>query len=333
MKVTFSLTWEPRSLIIAGTIWAGMIALWWAAMPSDLRGKAWHRVLPVLPLAVIGLALILPPSGLRDSLTLYVPAAAGILPVLLVAWAWGTARRNHGVMDICYPAIPVAVAAVILVAGQRPPDETTLVLLALLAIWSVRLIVQTWGHNIHAERQPYAHWRSRFGRRWTWWSLFQVHLLQGVVVWLWCVPLVFALTSPEPIPAMLAAAGAGVWLAGFLLQWTADRQLARFKADPGHRGRLLDTGVWGWVRHPNYLGETIMWSAWFVFALAHPWGALTVFAPLFTGWFMGYASAAPFKEMHMARTRGEAWAAYCARTPRFLPWPRPLQKNRDQEFT
>jgi protein-S-isoprenylcysteine O-methyltransferase Ste14 len=38
---------------------------------------------------------------------------------------------------------------------------------------------------------------------------------------------------------------------------------------------------------------------------------------------MGYASAAPFKEQHMARTRPEAWAAYCARTPRFLPWPRP----------
>ena len=38
---------------------------------------------------------------------------------------------------------------------------------------------------------------------------------------------------------------------------------------------------------------------------------------------MGYASAAPFKEHHMARTRPKAWAAYCASTPRFLPWPRP----------
>ncbi len=318
---------------MAATIWAGVTALWWGLMPPDLRGKAWHRVLPLLPLAVIGLALVLPASVLRDSLTLYVLSAAGLLPVLLVAWVWGTASRNHGVMDICYPAIPVAVAAVILAVDPRPMDGATGLLLVLLAVWSGRLIVQTWGHNIGAERQPYAHWRSRFGRRWAWWSLFQIHLLQGVVVWLWCAPLVFALTAPAPIPWPLAGAGMLVWLAGFLLQWTADRQLARFKADLGNRGRLLDTGVWSWVRHPNYLGETIMWAAWFVFALAHPWGALTVLAPLFTGWFMGYASAAPFKEMHMARTRGEAWAAYCARTPRFLPWPRPIPSKRDQEFT
>lgn len=320
-------------MIIAGTIWAGLTAMWWRVMPSETRGKLWHRVLPLLPLAVIGSALVLPDPVLRHSLSLHVLSSIGALSVLAVAWGWGTATRNHGVMDICYPAIPVAVAGVIVAADPRPLSGPVLLLLALLTIGSVRLIVQTWGHNIGAERQPYAHWRSRFGQRWTWWSLFQIHLLQGVVVWLWCAPLAFALTSPEPPSWPLAAAGAGVWLAGFLLQWTADRQLARFKADPANRGRLLDTGVWSWVRHPNYLGETIMWSAWFVFALAHPWGALTVFAPLFTGWFMGYASAAPFKEMHMARTRGEDWLAYCARTPRFLPWPRPVLASRDQEFT
>ena len=112
-------------------------------------------------------------------------------------------------------------------------------------------------------------------------------------------------------------------MAGFTLQTAADQQLAAFKRNGANRGKLLDTGVWSLVRHPNYLGEALMWWGVCAFALAHPLGALTVFAPLYVTWFMGYASAAPYKERHMARTRPEAWAAYCRRTPRFLPWVRP----------
>lgn len=99
--------------------------------------------------------------------------------------------------------------------------------------------------------------------------------------------------------------------------------MAAFKRNPDNRGKLLESGVWGFVRHPNYLGEAIMWWGMFIFALAHPWGALTVISPIFASWFLGYGSAAPFKEQHMARTRGEAWEQYCQRTPRFFPWPRP----------
>lgn len=305
--------------MIWGVLWSGVVVVWLMAMPSETRGRSWHYLLSMAPLVAVAMGLLLPASILRDSLALWMVSGLGVLAVVLIAWAWGGAIRNHGVMDICYPAAPVVAAGVMLWVGQKPLDGGMGLMLGLLAVWSIRLIVQTWGHNIRSERQPYAHWRKRFGRAWPLWSLFQIHLLQGVTVWLWCAPLAFALTAPGPIPWPLAWLGTVVWGAGFMLQWMADRQLAAFKANPENRGRLLDSGVWAWVRHPNYLGETIMWCAWLVFALAHPYGALTLFAPFFTGWFMGYASAAPFKEMHMARTRGEAWAAYCARTPRFLP--------------
>lgn len=312
-----------ETLIAAAVAWALTAALWLGLMPRETRGKSWHYVLAAAPLAVLAARLALPPSAFRDSLDAWLASGVGVLAVAAVAWAWGTRIRNHGVMDVCYPAAPVAAAAVVLGVQGRAPGGPEALLLILLAVWSVRLIVQTWGHNLGAERQPYAHWRGRFGPRWLWWSAFQVHLLQGVTVWLWCAPLAFALSAPRLVPWPLAAAGTAVWLAGFLLQAAADRQLAAFKAYPANRGRLLDTGVWAWVRHPNYLGEAVMWAAGFVFALAHPQGWITLFAPVFTGWFMGYASAAPFKEAHMTRTRGAAWAAYCARVPRFLPWPRP----------
>ncbi|WP_297801193.1 DUF1295 domain-containing protein [uncultured Brevundimonas sp.] len=232
-------------------------------------------------------------------------------------------KRNHGIMDVAYSLAP-AVAGWALYTIHRPANDLlSLGFLATLTLWSVRLSVQTWGHNIRSERQPYAHWRKTFGKDWLWWSAFQVHLLQGVTIWVWCAPFAFILTAPTPHVLWIAGAGLLVWLSGFGLQSTADRQLAAFKANPANRGGLLDTGVWAFVRHPNYLGESLMWAGWFVMALSHPFGWLSIIGPAYNTYFMGFASAAPFKEGHMARTRPEAWAAYCARTPRFFPFPRP----------
>jgi steroid 5-alpha reductase family enzyme len=231
-------------------------------------------------------------------------------------------------MDIVYPLAVIAAALLAHYLSHTALDLFSTLLLGSIGIWGVRLAVQTYRQNMHAERQPYAHWRAKYGRRWLWWSAFQIHLLQAGMIWLWVAPIVFALGAPLPRPIALAALGTGVWLLGFALEAIADRQLTAFRLDPAQRGKLLDRGVWSYVRHPNYLGEAVMWCGWFLFALAHPWGWITVFAPLFNGWFMGYASAAPYKEQHMARTRGDAWAAYCARTPRFIPWPRVVTPRR-----
>lgn len=314
---------RPDGWILAALAWVALVAVWLFVMPPKTRGKAWHYVMMTAPLAAFAAAFAAPPSLLRETLFIWLASGGGVLAVVALGWLAGTMKRNHGLMDVAYPLAPAAAAGTGFALSGLPLDLFSGLFLLSLGVWAIRLAVQTWGHNIHAERQPYAHWRKSFGPDWLWWSGFQVHLLQGVTVWLWCAPFAFILTAPTPRPTALLALGVVVWLAGFLLQSTADRQLAAFKRAPANRGGLLDTGAWAIVRHPNYLGESVMWAGWFVLALAHPWGWATVFAPLYTGWFMGYASAAPFKEQHMARTRPEAWAAYCARTPRFLPWPRP----------
>lgn len=314
---------ERDGWMFAALGWAGLVMIWIALMPRKTRGKTWHYAMMAAPLAVFGIALAIPPSSLRQSLFIWLASGGGVLVVVALGWLAGTVRRNHGLMDVAYPLAPVAAAGTALVLAGRELDLYSGLFLTGLAVWSMRLVVQTWGHNIRSERQPYAYWRKSFGRSWLWWSVFQVHLLQGVTVWLWCAPFAFILTAPAPRPWVVMLCSLAVWLTGFALQASADRQLAAFRNNPENRGGLLDQGVWALVRHPNYLGESLMWAGWFVLALAHPWGWVTIFAPLYTGWFMGYASAAPFKEQHMARTRPEAWAAYCARTPRFLPWPRP----------
>lgn len=304
----------------AGIAWVLLAVIWLIFAWREPKGRAWHLTLAVAPLAAFATS-IWGPEQLRVVAALWLLMGGAVLASVALAWAWGSAARNHGVMDVVYPLAVLAGALV----GTRliGADAWVWVMLAPIVLWSIRLAAQTYGHNMHKEREPYAAWRKRFGAKWPWWSFFQIHLLQGVMVWIWVAPIAFALAAPTPRPLWPLVVGGAIWLVGFALQYAADQQLAAFKRNASNRGKLLDSGVWSFVRHPNYLGEAIMWWGLFVFALAHPLGLLAIFAPAFATYFMGYASAAPFKERHMARTRPEAWAAYCRRTPRFFPWPRP----------
>lgn len=311
----------------AAIAWAAIATLWLVLMPRNTKGKSWHYKLAYVPLVPFVAIFLLPQSELVEGLKIWIASGLGVLAVVTLGWVAGTALKNHGMMDVAYAATPVGAAAVALAIVGRPLDLYTGVFFACLLIWALRLGLHVFRDNIRAERQPYAHWRKSFGRTWIWWSAFQVHLMQAVIIWLWSAPIAFVLSAPEPRPTYLLIPAVLVWLTGFGLQVAADHQLAAFKRNPANRGGLLDTGVWSIVRHPNYLGEMLMWLSWWVFALAHPFGWVMIWAPLFNGFFMGFVSAAPFKEAHMARTRPEAWAAYCARTPRLFPFPRPRKKG------
>ena len=308
------------SWTVAAAAWASVALIWLIFAWPEPKGRSWHVILAFAPVAIFAIVLW-GPEQLASPAALWLFMGGPILAVLALAWVLGTALRNHGVMDILYPL--TVLAATLAAVWAVDADAWTWAAMTPIAFWSIRLAVQTYGQNAHAEREPYASWRKRFGAKWLWWSAFQIHLLQGVTVWIWCAPIAFAFAAPAPRPWWPLILGGVVWLAGFTLQTVADQQLAAFKRDAANRGKLLDTGVWSFVRHPNYLGEALMWWGVYAFALAHPLGWLTVFAPIYVTWFMGYASAAPYKERHMARTRPEAWAAYCSRTPRFLPWTGP----------
>ena len=54
--------------------------------------------------------------------------------------------------------------------------------------------------------------------------------------------------------------GIAIFLSGFLLEALADWQKEVWRAVPANRGRWIDTGLWGWSRHPNYLGEIMLWA-------------------------------------------------------------------------
>jgi steroid 5-alpha reductase family enzyme len=92
-----------------------------------------------------------------------------------------------------------------------------------------------------------------------------------------------------------------------------------FARDPASRGRTIDTGLWAWSRHPNYLGEIGTWCGLYLFGLAaDPSWWWTVAGPLVMVLLFETASI-PMMEKRSLRRRPE-FADYQRRVPRLVPW-------------
>ena len=70
-----------------------------------------------------------------------------------------------------------------------------------------------------------------------------------------------------------ALIGSVAWVLGFAIEVVADAQKSRFRAKPENKGRCVQNGLWAWSRHPNYLGEIVLWV-----------GVAIVVLPVLCGW-------------------------------------------------
>ena len=118
--------------------------------------------------------------------------------------------------------------------------------------------------------------------------------LQGLWVTFTMAAALAGITSAkrEPI-GVLALFGTLIWLTGFLLEAIADHQKSAFKKDPENRDSFIQSGLWSISRHPNYLGEIILWV-----------GVSIVAIPVLQGWQWAMLSSPFFVALLLIRVSG-----------------------------
>lgn len=148
-------------------------------------------------------------------------------------------------------------------------------------------------------------------------------------------------------------AGWALWAVGFATEALADQQKWIFKSDPknavskrklvaqqppdwiravnlicfylGVQGRFIQTGLWAYSRHPNYLGEILQWSGLWLSASSVMRGPqhLSVASPLFVWFLLRYVSGIPILERQALKKWGSDpdFQNYIRTTP--LLWPVP----------
>ncbi|WP_306118602.1 MULTISPECIES: DUF1295 domain-containing protein [unclassified Roseitalea] len=206
------------------------------------------------------------------------------------------------------------------------------VLLAALIVWSVRLAAQLIARHQAADGEDprYRAMREAGGPPFRWASLYKIFLLQAVLLWLIAAPVHLAFAGDVAgEPSVVAFwLGMAVFAAGFGLEWAADRQLAAAKRRAAGAHALVTSGLWGLSRHPNYLGEMVLWWGLALSAWAISGSAIVFAGPVLLCAVMAGVTL-PLTEQHMVRTR-PGYAAYAARVPALIGLPRRAGRRGDQ---
>jgi len=245
---------------------------------------------------------------------------AGSVLVYMTGWfvAAQVLGRND-IADVAWGLGFILAAAVSLVAGKVYPLRG-LLLSALVLVWGIRLALHIHNRNRSRGEDPrYRKWREEWGRFFVLRSFLQVFLLQGFLLLLVALPIIYANGSPAVPLGKQDLLGLALWLAGFCFEAVGDWQLLRFIRDPLNKGKLMTTGLWRYTRHPNYFGEVALWWGIWLMALPLPGGWMTVVGPLTITVLILKVSGIPMLEKPY---EGRAdFQEYKRRTSSFFPRP------------
>ena len=249
-------------------------------------------------------------------------AAAAALTVMLVTFGVAVRVGLHRVVDIAWGIGFTAVAVATFAASAGGDGDLVRRLLAtsLTAVWGLRLAahIARRGRG-HGEDPRYEEMLTKAPGNRNAYALRMVYLLQGALVWLVSLPVQAAQYVLGP-PSVLTWAGVVLWAVGIGFEAVGDAQLARFKADPANKGRVMDRGLWSWTRHPNYFGDFCVWWGLFLFTCDAPQAAaVSVVSPVVMSVLLFKGSGKRLLERHMADRPG--FAEYTARTSGFFPRP------------
>jgi steroid 5-alpha reductase family enzyme len=254
-----------------------------------------------------------------------VAGLAVVTGLMALVWLGSVVRRDASLVDRFWGVGFVILAWYYLSAGAGWSSALwpARLLVVLVTIWGIRLSLHiTWRNWGHGEDYRYRAMRTVHGARFGWVSFFTVYLLQAVLLWVIATPLQVALRPAGPGEAggqFWLGLGIVCWTTGFLFESLGDWQLSRFKADPANRGRVMDSGLWRYTRHPNYFGDALLWWGYFGFAAATG-GWWTVFAPALMTLMLMRVSGVALLEKTLRETKPN-YQDYVRRTSPFLPMP------------
>jgi steroid 5-alpha reductase family enzyme len=246
--------------------------------------------------------------------------------VMLAAWTYGLREGNGGWTDVFWTLGTgglIVGATLFPVPPAAAPDARQWLVAALVAVWSLRLGTYVARRVAsHAEDVRYARFREDWGRSYPL-KMLWVTLPQAPVTALLALSVLAAARRPGEGPDLRDLLGAAVFAVAIAGETLADAQLKRFKADPANRGKVAETGLWAWSRHPNYFFEWLVWLALPVMALdpARPASWLTLLAPAVMFGLLNFVSGVPPLEQAQLRSKGDAYRAYQARVSAFFPLP------------
>lgn len=272
----------------------------------------------ILIAAGVGVASLAGSGGIwLGPLPLTGAAALLAFAIQWVAFVPAFLKRTERFYDLTGSLTYLSVVGLVLF-GAQPEGPRPWVLAALVGIWAIRLgsflfrRVHRAGKDGRFDEIKQS--APRFLMAWT---------LQGLWVTLTALAALTLIGAGNRSALGVADLGGyALWVLGFGIEVVADRQKSAFNGNPANAGRFVCTGLWAWSRHPNYLGEILLWTGVFLSGAGiwQGWQWLSLLSPLFVVLLLTRVSGIPLLEKRAdEKWGGQAdYEAYKARTPVLL---------------
>ncbi|MBQ7339583.1 MAG: DUF1295 domain-containing protein [Clostridia bacterium] len=230
--------------------------------------------------------------------------------------------NNASVYDPYWSVQPIVI--LVAVAIKYSLNLSGIIILIVVSLWGIRLTAN-WIYTF--KDFSYQDWRYLMLKEKTKViypiiNFIGIHLVPTLVVYACVMPAVFIMINkPNLNWWFLVCVCLSVF--AFSMQGIADFQMHKFRKS--NVGKLIETGLWKYSRHPNYLGEILTW--WGVglgaFSLMPDKYYLLVGAVLNTILFLSVSL--PMAEKRQSNKDG--YAEYKSRTRLLFPIKKPLFKS------
>lgn len=239
-----------------------------------------------------------------------------------LSWIPASVGQTERFYDLTGGMTYLVVVAFSLWIGSEPEGigSRESLISALVAIWSIRLSGFLFLRIHHKGKD------GRFDDLKTSPVRFLVPwTLQGLWIFLTAnvVIVINSQTGPSPPLGIWDVIGLLIWILGFGIEVLADMQKTRFNSNPKNEGRWIDQGLWSLCRHPNYLGETLLWTGIAVFGVSCLEGFEWVswISPVFVYLLLTKVSGIPILDRRALSKWGDdpEYQEYRERVPAMIP--------------
>ncbi|MBN2851925.1 MAG: DUF1295 domain-containing protein [Clostridia bacterium] len=225
-------------------------------------------------------------------------------------------KKNASIVDIGWGLGFVMLAVVELFFNFTTPG---IFVTALVMIWGLRLASHIYKRNYDKpEDFRYANFRENWGKVYYVRSYFQLFIFQGMLMFMISLSFLYTINEKAITMIWLFIIGIIIWITGFSIESLADKQLKEFIKNKENKGKLINTGLWKYSRHPNYFGEATLWWGIFIMGIAcnTPW--YTIVSPVLITIMVRFVSGVPMLEKSLMKREG--FEEYSRKTSIFIPW-------------
>jgi steroid 5-alpha reductase family enzyme len=233
-----------------------------------------------------------------------------------IAFVISLIKKRNDIADVFW-GLGFALIAWLSFYLSESQNSRGMLLNILVTIWGLRLAIHIQSRNRgKGEDFRYKAWRESWGKWFLIRSYLQVFMLQATFLFLIAIPVIWVNLYSQPF-GFFDFIGLLIWILGFGFETIGDWQLLKFTKKPENKGKIIQTGLWKFSRHPNYFGEVVLWWGIFLFALSIPFGFASIFSPILITILILFVSGIPMLEKKYENNPD--FSEYKRKTSAFFP--------------